>query len=128
MLSLPRNHRRQANCDNQLQDLDLDSSDHDAEHFLLVRLSVHHLFDLHQALQDLVQLDLFQAEDHTLHYSIQVYSQCLHQEQVVFRVDQHSMHQDPDLVQAHQRKHDLHAACQHDLVLPKLEIDFNHLD
>jgi hypothetical protein len=127
VLGLPRHHRWQANRDHQLQDLDLDSSHYNAEHFLLVRRAVHCFFDFHQALHDFVRLDFFQAKGHTLHYSVQVYPQCLHQEQVVFRVEQHSMHQDPDLFQAHQRD-DLPAACQWDLVLPELEADFNHLD
>jgi hypothetical protein len=127
VLGLPRHHRWQANRNHQLQELDLDPGHHDAEHFLLVWRAVHRFFDFHQALQDLVQLDFFQAEGHTLHYSVQVYSQCLHQEQVVFRVDQHPMHQDPDLVQAHQR-YDLPAACQRDLFLPELKVDIDHLD
>ena len=45
------------------------------------------------------------------------------------------MHQDQDFVQAHQREHylDLWSTCQRDfflprLVLPKLEVDFGHLD
>lgn len=135
VLGLPRHHRWQANRNHQLQDLDLDSSDNYAEHILLVRRAMHCLFDFHQAVQDFFQLDLFPADGHPLHYSVEGYPQCLHQEQVVFRVGQHPMHQDQDFVQAHQREHylDLWSTCQRDfflprLVLPKLEVDFGHLD
>lgn len=140
VLGLPRHHRWQANRNHQLQDLDLDSGDNYAEQILLVWRAMHCLFDFHQAVQDFFQLDLFPADGHPLHYSVEGYPQCLHQEQVVFRVGQHPMHQDQDLVHAHQREHylDLQPTRRRDLflpglvlpelVLPELEVDFNHLD
>jgi hypothetical protein len=136
VLGLPRHHRRQANRNHQLQDLDLDSCHHHVEHFLLVRRGMHRFYDS-QGLQDFVQLDFFQADDCPLHHSVQVYPQRLHQEQVVFRVDQHySVHQDQDLVRVHQlavphqREHDLglRPTRQRNLILPDLGADFNHLD
>jgi hypothetical protein len=92
---------------------------------------MHRFHDLRQALHD-----FFQADDHSVHHSVQAYPQRLHQEQDVFRVDQHPVHQDPDLVRAHQlavpdqREHDLglRPACQWYLVLPDFQADFNHLD
>jgi len=116
VLGLPRHRCWQAKCDDQLQDLDMDSGHHNAEHFLLVRLDLPHSHDFHQALHDFFQLGF-----------LQVNQQCLHQEQVVVQVDQQCLHQDQDFVQVHQLA--MHHQLEYNLDLrPACQHDFDHLD